>query len=75
MAAVHDAGHIVIVRAVGIEVWSAWIGPNMGEAVKRTWIGDVGFSKSELEKADDVSRRDGWRCRFSCRASVVRRID
>jgi hypothetical protein len=42
---------------VGIEVWSAWIGPNTGEAVERTWIGDVGISNSDLEKADDVSRR------------------
>jgi hypothetical protein len=57
IAAVHEAGHIVIARAVGIEVWSARIGPNTREAVERTWIGQVGIPISDLEKVDDVSRR------------------
>jgi hypothetical protein len=55
MAAVHEAGHIVIARALGFEVWSAWIGPNTGEVVERTWIGHVRIAG--LENADDVSRR------------------
>jgi hypothetical protein len=56
LAAVHEAGHIVIARAVGLEVGSAWIGPNTGKVAKRTWIGHVGILDFE-SKADDVSRR------------------
>jgi hypothetical protein len=37
MAAVHEAGHVVIARRVGFKIASAWIIPNAGEGHKRCW--------------------------------------
>jgi len=41
-AAIHEAGHVVVARQLGIEISSAWIAPNDGGLPdERTWIGRV----------------------------------
>jgi hypothetical protein len=42
ITAVHEAGHLVIARRLGLEVVSAWIMPNdAAPPDERTWIGRV----------------------------------
>jgi hypothetical protein len=55
MAAVHEAGHVVIARRLGLEIVSAWIVPNDGEPDERTWAGRVQIRRPH--EADEVSRR------------------
>jgi len=52
LAAVREAGHVIIARRVGFEVVSAWIAP---EAGGRTWIGQIQFKS--LRWADEHARR------------------
>lgn len=40
LAAVREAGHVIVARRAGLEVVSAWIAP---EAGGRTWIGQIQF--------------------------------
>lgn len=42
MAAVHEAGHVVVARRFGLEILSAWIVPNdADDPQEKTWIGRV----------------------------------
>ena len=47
MAAVHEAGHVVIARRVGFKIASAWVIPNAGDnaEVEGTWmLGIIGLA-------------------------------
>jgi hypothetical protein len=52
LAAVREAGHIVIARRMGLEIVSAWIAP---EAGTRTWIGQIQIKG--VREVDELSRR------------------
>ena len=56
LAAVHQAGHVVIARRVGFKIASAWIMPNDGEDAKDegTWTGRV---QIESVRADTFACR------------------
>jgi hypothetical protein len=55
LAAVHEAGHVVIARRVGFKSAVAWIWPNEGPREKRSWLGRTLLQKGP--QVDDVSRR------------------
>ena len=55
LAAVREAGHVVIARWIGVEIMSAWIAPYTGETGELTWIGQIRISS--MRGADKFSRR------------------
>lgn len=55
MAAVHEAGHVVIARRVGFKTAVAWIWPNEGRREERSWLGRPLLQKAP--QVDDLSRR------------------
>jgi hypothetical protein len=55
MAAVHEAGHVVIARRVGFKTAVAWIWPNEGRREERSWLGRTLLQKGP--QVDDLSRR------------------
>jgi hypothetical protein len=57
MAAVHEAGHVVVARRLGLRISSAWIVPNEREtaADEQTWSGRVQIES--LQGVDQLSRR------------------
>jgi hypothetical protein len=52
LAAVHEAGHVVIARRVGFKIASAWIMPNDGEEAEHegTWTGRVQIESVRADK-------------------------
>jgi hypothetical protein len=46
MAAVHEAGHVVVARRFDLEILSAWIVPNDAGPEERTWRGGVLIKKA-----------------------------
>jgi hypothetical protein len=52
LAAVHEAGHVVIARRVGFRIASAWIMPNDGEDAEHegTWTGRVQIESVRADK-------------------------
>jgi hypothetical protein len=46
VAAVHEAGHVVVARRFGLKIGSAWIAPNDGPE-ERTWVGRVEISTAD----------------------------
>jgi hypothetical protein len=55
VAAIHEAGHVVVSRRLGFELLSAWIAPHDGEPDDRTWIGRVQIRRSH--EASEHDRR------------------
>jgi hypothetical protein len=50
LAAIHEAGHVVVARRLGFELLSAWITPHGGEPDERTWTGRV-----QIRRPDEAS--------------------
>jgi hypothetical protein len=52
LAAVHEAGHVVIARRVDFKIASAWITPNAGEDAEgeRAWTGRVQIVRVRADK-------------------------
>src|SRR5262249_11799864 len=48
LAAVHEAGHVVVARRLGLEILSAWIRPDGSE--ERSWDGRVQINTSDAPK-------------------------
>jgi hypothetical protein len=66
MAAVHEAGHIVVGRHVGLTLSSAWIAPNDGPPMEeKTWIGRVQFITG-LDHLNSLER-----CRVGCAGAAA----